>query len=199
MSCQNLTFNYYNNANSTKLYIITHGMSDGIESSLLQKIRTKLIDQKSSFVFIQFPFRDRGDSSSSGELLPEEIQAVEQISDFIGASNYKDIHFIGKSIGGIVLADYIKKHYSEFSFDFKLTVLGYLAGDIVLDNENPYNIHIIQGTNDKYTSKELLLSTLASTPAFETVIDYVQGADHSYRNENKEPVFEDTALGYIQF
>lgn len=63
-----LVFNNF--SQSTRLVILTHGASEGIENNFIQNIINKFSNQKVSILALQMPFKNRGENSSSGpELL----------------------------------------------------------------------------------------------------------------------------------
>ena len=55
-------------------------------------------------------------------------------------------------------------------------------------------ITIIQGSKDKFGDIEAVKEDMKGAISKDVVYLSVEGADHSYRNELKEPVFEDEAI-----
>ena len=194
MPCQLPTFNYYNKLISNTLNIIVHGGNSGIVDLFLQKIYTKITESNQSYVAVQLPYKDRGEDKSSGTETLEEIQAVKDVLAQIDTSNYQNVHFIGKSLGGLVLQRFIVQNPEYNNLDTKFTILGYLIGDLDMTNLK-VNTHVIQGENDPYGDPKIVqkeVSTLTNSK-----LDIVKGADHSYRNSDKEPVFQDEAVSFI--
>jgi predicted alpha/beta-hydrolase family hydrolase len=196
MTCQSPTYNYHNKLNSETLFVIVHGGGAGIEDPFLQKIYFLIQKANQSYMAIQMPFIDRGESTSSGPETLEEIKTVGDALSQIDTTKYSKIHFIGKSLGGLVLQRFIET--SSFNTNqTQFTILGYLVGDVNVKNLQA-NLHIIQGENDPYGKPEIVQSELDSSPSSIKKIDIIKDGDHSYRNSAKEPVFQDEAISLIQ-
>jgi predicted alpha/beta-hydrolase family hydrolase len=197
MSCQIPTYTHYNKLNSNTLFVILHGGNAGIEDPFLQKIYTKIVNSNQSYLSIQMSFKDKGENSSSGPETLREIDEVQTVLSQIDLTNYEKISFIGKSLGGLVLQRFLTTSQQFNIPKTNFTILGYLVGD-VNTSEFKGNLHIIQGENDPYGKTEDVQKELDVSKANSSILDIVSGGDHSYRNDKKEPVFQDEAVSLIK-
>jgi predicted alpha/beta-hydrolase family hydrolase len=187
----NYTYSYNQISNSPILTIIVHGGGEGIESSFIQKIRTKY--SKNSTLLIQMPFIDREEEGTSTPEFLEEIAEFEEIINNINLSKVTTINMIGKSIGGLVLLNYYYKNYQELKeYNTKLSLLGYLLDNTKLKQDKPIIMDIIQGSNDKYGSIVDVQKAIADYPNI--TLKVIENGDHSYRDSNKNPIYQDSAI-----
>jgi len=185
-----LIFNSFNSFNTSKrLVILTHGASEGIENSFIQNIIHKFSENKVSVLALQMPFKVRGENSSSGSELLEELEAVKQAMKLVNLFEYDSIDFIGKSLGGIIFSKFLNNQNVNFQTKTSLTILGYIYGDVEINNYSG-KLFVIQGENDKYGSKQDIEKDLDNSVSNDKSLLIIPNADHSYRNENKEPIFQ---------
>lgn len=189
-----LIFNSFNT--SKRLVILTHGASEGIENSFIQNIIHKFTAQKVSVLALQMPFKDRGENSSSGPELLEELEVVKQAMKLVNLFEYESIDFVGKSLGGIIFSKFLNSQDTNFQAKTSLTVLGYIYGDVEINNYIG-KVNIIQGENDKYGSKQDIEKDLDSCISNDKSLLIIPNADHSYRNENKEPIYQDSVVDLL--
>jgi predicted alpha/beta-hydrolase family hydrolase len=190
-----MSFNFIHFDNCKTLNIVVHGSSKGIESSLLLKIKDKLSSEKQSFIFIEMPFIQNQTKFSDD--LEEETDYVEQILNQIDITKYTNLHFIGKSIGGMILHLYCTKHTELFlKYNINFTALGYLTRWYNPGELNYSFIQIIQGENDE-NGKLKKIETVLSRTSKNYKIYIIQGADHSYKNHLGDYAFEDIAVDKI--
>jgi hypothetical protein len=197
MSCQIPTYTHYNKLKSNTLFVILHGGNAGIEDPFLQKIYTKIVNSNQSYLSIQMTFKDKGESSSSGPETLREIDEVKTVLGQIELTNYEKISFIGKSLGGLVLQRFLTTSQQFNIPKTNFTILGYLIGDVTVSNFKG-NLHIIQGENDPYGKPEDVQKELDISKSNSAMLDIVKGGDHSYRNDKKEPIFQDEAVSLIK-
>jgi dienelactone hydrolase len=197
MPTQLPTYTHHNKLNCNTLFVILHGGGAGIGDPFLGKIYNRIISANQSYIAIQMSFIDRGESSSSGVETLREIQEVQTVLDQINLSNYTDIDFIGKSLGGLVLQRFITQSPVFNTSKTNLTILGYLVGDVDV-SEFKGNLHIIQGENDPYGTPEAVQKDLDDSLSTSVKIDIIPNGDHSYRNDKKEPIYQDEAVELIQ-
>lgn len=191
------TFTYHNKFNSKKLFIIVHGGGAGIGDPFLGKIYNRIISANQSYVAIQMSFIDRGESSSSGVETLREIEEVQTVLDQINPSNIENICFIGKSLGGLVLQRFITQSTIFNDPKTHLTILGYLVGDVDV-SQFKGKLHVIQGENDLYGTPEAVRKDLDNSQSAYVKLDIIANGDHSYRNDKKEPIYQDEAVSLIQ-
>jgi len=187
----------FNNFNTSKrLIIVTHGASEGIENTFIQNIIYKFTGEKVSVLAIQMPFKDRGENSSSGPELLEELEAVKQAIKLVNLSEYESIDFMGKSLGGIIFSKFLNNQDRSFQAKTSLTILGYIYGDVEINNYAG-KLTVIQGEKDKYGSKEDIEKDLGNCISLDKNLVIVPNADHSYRNEHREPVYQDSVIDLL--
>ena len=183
---------YINNKSDT-LDILLHGSSGGMNYSLMQKIFDECVKQGHSVANFNFPYFERGKEQSSGPELKEELETLEAVLDQCKANEYKHIKLIGKSLGAIIASYYLKLLPKEEQSKHSVVVFGYVTGDIDLKNFEG-KIDIIQGEKDKFGSIEVVKNDLKNAVSKDINYFEIKNADHSYRNESKEAVFEDKAI-----
>ena len=85
------------------------------------------------------------------------------------------------------------KNYQELkNYKVKITLLGYLLEFTKLDPTKPLVIDIIQGSNDKYGSIENVKKVIRGCSNI--TLKVIENGDHSYRDNNKNPVYQDLAI-----
>ncbi len=186
---------YINNGFDT-LDVLLHGSSGGMNYSLMQKIFDECAKQGHSVVNFNFPYFERGEEQSSGPELKEELETLQSVLDGCEAKEYKHIRLIGKSLGAIIASYYLKSLSKEEQPKYSVIVFGYVTGNIDLKTFEG-KIDIIQGEKDKFGDIEKVKSDLKD--AISKNINYfeIKNADHSYRNELKEPIFEYEAIEFF--
>jgi predicted alpha/beta-hydrolase family hydrolase len=186
------SFNFIKNKLDT-LDVLLHGSSGGMNYSLLQKIFDECVKKGHSVVNFNFPFFERGEEQSSGSELKEELETLKLVLDQCKSEHYKHIRLIGKSLGAVIAGHYLKQIDSEQSKKYNVVVFGYDIGYIDL-KEFAGKITIIQGSKDKFGDIEAVKVDMKGAISKDINYFEIKGADHSYRNELKEPVFEDEAI-----
>ena len=142
------------------------------------------------------PYKDRGESQSSGKELLEEFEATQKALDLVEYNQFLSLKFIGKSLGGIIFSNYLANSSIEIQTKSSLTILGYIFGDAVLPT-HVSDIKIIQGENDKYGVPEQIINEIKSSDNKNIKFIVIKDADHSYRNASKEPEFQEEAIGLL--
>lgn len=183
---------YIRNNNDT-LDILLHGSSGGMNYSLMQKIFDECVKQGHSVVNFNFPYFERGDENSSGDELPEELEALKFVLNKCNANEYKYVRLIGKSLGGIVASYYLRTLSNQEQPKYSVVVFGYIKGYTNLKNFNG-DIYIIQGEKDNHGDIEVVKNDFKDANSKNINCFEIKNADHSYKNELKEPIFEDEAI-----
>lgn len=178
---------------SDTLDILLHGSSGGMDYSLMQKIFNECVKQYHSVANFNFPYFERGEEQSSGPELKEELETLQSVLDVCKAKEHKHIRLIGKSLGAIIASYYLRVLSKEEQSKYSVVVFGYVTGSVDLKTFEG-KIDIIQGEKDKFGNIETVKNDLKN--AVSKSINYyeIKNADHSYRNEQKEPVFEGEAM-----
>ena len=187
-------FKFFFNNNSETLDVILHGGSQGMDSSLINKLIEKSKSVGNSVVAFNFLYIERGEENSSGPELIEELEVLQSVLDYCRSENFKYIRLIGKSLGGVVAALYLTKLAPDKMSKFSAIILGYDIGYIDIKKFNG-KIKIIQGSKDKFGDIEAVKNDIQGCASSEIEYISIEGADHSYRvPETKEPIYEDDAV-----
>lgn len=188
MSLDNVTYKFYHKHSSDHVFVVLHGSgTEGIESPFISNIIESLTKTAQSVFGFNFPYCERGEDSSSGPELKEEVNALRNVVNQLQASGYK-VTLVAKSLGGIVASFYLEQSPSD---TIGLVVLGYVIGDVRTQAIRNNLKAVIQGENDRFGGVEAVKEELGDISA--AVIE-IKSADHSYRNSQKEPVFQDNAV-----
>lgn len=187
-------FQFYHNKDSKQLDIVMHGISEGIESRFMSKIINSAKAEGNSVVAFNFEYLDRGETKSSGNELNEERATLQKILDYCNANDFDHIRLIGKSLGGIVLARYLKDIKEEDQSKFSVLIFGYVIGDIDIKSFTG-SIRIIQGSKDKFGDLSAVKKDLEGAKSQNIDMIEIEGASHGYKNPtNDEPEYEDEAI-----
>jgi predicted alpha/beta-hydrolase family hydrolase len=182
---------------SDTLDVLLHGSSGGMNYSLMQKIFDGCVTEGHSVVSFNFPFFERGEEHSSGSELTEELGILKDILAKCHAEKYESVRLIGKSLGGIIGARFLEGLSGEDQKKFTIIFFGYDVGDVNLKNFQGKAV-VIQGEKDKYGNIDAVKKNLEGETSKDVVYYEVPNADHSFRNEQKEPVYEDVAINFFR-
>lgn len=183
---------FINNKSDT-LDVLLHGSSGGMNYSLMQKIAEVCVKQGHSVANFNFPYFERGEEQSSGPELKEELETLQSVLDECKAKEHKYIRLIGKSLGAIIASYYLKALTKEEQSKYSVIVFGYVTGNIDLKTFDG-KIDIIQGEKDKFGNIEAIKNDLKDAVSKNINYFEIKNADHSYRNESKETIFEGEAI-----
>lgn len=188
---------FIKNDNQEILDVLLHGGKGGTDQSLNLKIFDACVSLGHSVASFSFPFFERGEEQSSGPELTEEISTLKAILSYCESNKFKHIRLIGKSLGGIIAGKFLSQLTKESQEKYSVVIFGYVTGDINLNNFNG-KIRIIQGEKDKYGNIEVVKNDLRNAISKDINYFEIKDADHSYRNELKEPVFENEAINIFK-
>lgn len=178
---------------SDTLDVLLHGSSGGMNYSLMQNIFDECVKQEHSVANFNFPYFERGEEQSSGPELKEELETLKSVLNECKAEEYKHIRLVGKSLGAIIASYYLKALPKEEQSKYSVVVFGYVLGSIDVKSFDG-KIGIIQGEKDKFGNIEVVKNDLKNAVSKDINYFEIKKADHSYRNETKEPIFEDAAI-----
>lgn len=184
---------FIENKDSNTIDILLHGSKGGMNYSLMQKIFDECVKQEHSVANFNFPYFEKGEEQSSGPELNEELETLQSVLEKCKAKEYKHIRLIGKSLGATIASYYLKELSKDEQSKYSIVIFGYVTGDIKLGGFNG-KIDIIQGEIDKFGNIEIVKKDLKDAVSNNIRYFEVKNADHSYRNETKEPVFEDEVI-----
>lgn len=188
---QDLSYKYYRKRNTKTVYLVLHGGGPvGIETPFISHIINALTGTGSSVFGFNFPYCERGEENSSGEELAEETAALDKVVQFLRSEGYEKIVIIAKSLGGITTSYWLEQHEDE---NVEVIVLGYVIGSVKTEALQGKLRLVIQGENDRFGNAKAVKEELAKYSAEADVVE-VPKADHSYRNEQKEPVYQDATI-----
>lgn len=182
------------NQNTETANLILHGGSKGIESEFIQKLFDASVKTGATTLAFNFPYLDRGEENSSGDELMEEVQSLSSAIDLLKTLGGKRINIIAKSLGGIVASYYLTNKERDLGITFSLFVLGYVVEDVKVPIVDLDKFVIIQGEKDRFGDAEKVESRLQKHSTKVTHIINVPAADHSFRDEQKNPIYEDRAI-----
>lgn len=182
---------------SDTLDVLLHGSSGGMNYSLMQKIFNECVKHGHSIANFNFPYFERGDEHSSGPELREELETLQVVLDKCSSKEHKHIRLIGKSLGAIIASYYVKSLSKEEQSKYSIIIFGYVVGSVDLKDFEG-KIDIIQGSEDKFGNIDDVKKDLKNTVSKNINLFEIKGADHSYKNELKEPIFEDEAIGVFK-
>lgn len=177
------TFNHYHQHTDT-IDIILHGGSVGLDSDFIKSVFNNSVVNGHSVLAFNFPYYDRGDTSSSGEALLEEQEAILKYLEYIRPFGYTKINFIAKSLGGIVLSKFLSNHKLPADYQLKdIVVMGFVVGQVDFSGHKGH-IKVIQGSEDKFGNDVIVKSELIKQGLDDYEIIPIKAADHSYNTPN---------------
>lgn len=188
LNLDNVTYKFYHKQSSDRVFVVLHGSgTEGVESPFITKVIEGLTKTRQNVFGFNFPYCERGDDSSSGPELTEEVGALKQVVEQLQAQGYK-VTLVAKSLGGIVASFYLEQYPND---EVELVVLGYVIGDVKTQSIRNNLKAVLQGENDRFGDAHAVRAELGNISA--DVVE-IPNADHSYRNDQKEPVFQDVAI-----
>lgn len=186
-----LSYKYYRKLNSKTVYLVLHGGGpEGIETPFISNVINSLTTKGDSVFGFNFPYCERGEENSSGEELTEETAALEDVVQYLRSEGYEKIVIVAKSLGGITTSYWLEQHPAS---DVEVVVLGYVLGSVKTATLANNLRAVIQGENDRFGNAAAVEEELAASSISANVIEVPQ-ADHSYRNTDKEPLYQDQAI-----
>jgi predicted alpha/beta-hydrolase family hydrolase len=186
-----VTYKYYRKLQSKTVYLVLHGGGpEGVESPFISNVINALSTTSTSVFGFNFPYCERGEENSSGEELTEEAAALDKAVQFLRGEDYEKIVIVAKSLGGITTSYWLKQHADE---DVEVVILGYVIGSIKTEALQGKLHLVIQGENDRFGNAAAVKEELIKHNVEAKVLQ-IPKADHSYRNEQKEPVYQEEAI-----
>lgn len=187
----NLSYKYYHKRDAKTVYLVLHGGGPvGIETPFIANIINALIGQGNSVLGFNFPYCERGEENASGSELTEEVATLDSVVQFLRSEGYEEIVIVAKSLGGIIASYWLAEHPNETA---EVVILGYVIGSVRTKALQGKLRLAIQGENDRFGNADAVKEELAKYTV-EADVAEVYKADHSYRNEQKEPIFQDKAI-----
>lgn len=191
---QDVSYKYYHKQGNKTVYLVLHGSGpEGIETPFISDIINTLASTGTSVFGFNFPYCERGEESSSGPELTEETAALNKVVQFLRGEGYERIIIVAKSLGGITTSYWLEQHASE---SVAVIVLGYVVGNVKTEALQGKLRLIIQGENDRYGNAKTVKEELTRHHVKAEVVE-VPKADHSYRDERKEPVHQEEAIALL--
>jgi len=177
--------------------VLLHGSTGGMNYSLMRKIFDVCCTQGHSVVSFDFPFYEREEEQSSGPELTEELIVLKDVLAKCHAEKYKFVRLIGKSLGGIIGAKFLEGLSTDDQKKFTIIFFGYDIGSINLKNFDG-KIVVIQGEKDRFGNIDAVKKDLEGAVSNDITYFEVPNADHSFRNDQKDPVYEEVAIEFFK-
>lgn len=191
LAFDNLTYVNYHKQSSKHVYLVLHGSGvAGVESSFISAIIQTLVKTGQSVFGLNFPYCERGEETSSGPELVEEIETIRLVVLRLQEQGYR-ITIVAKSLGAIAASFYLEQHPDD---NIKIVVLGYVIGDVKTEAIKNNLKLIIQGENDRFGGNDALRDELGDITCVASII---KKADHSYRDDAGQPVYQQEALAAL--
>jgi predicted alpha/beta-hydrolase family hydrolase len=189
-----LSYKYYHKRNVKSVCLVLHGAGlEGIETPFISSVIDALINTGNSVFGFNFPFCERGEEHSSGERLTEETAALEEVMQLLRSEGYEKIIIVAKSLGGIVTSYWLDQHPNA---SVEVVILGYVIGSVKSQAIRGKLRLVIQGAKDRFGNAEAVRTELARHDVVANVIE-LSNADHSYRDEQKQPVYQADAIAIL--
>ena len=172
------------------LYLILPGASQGAHAPLLKAITDKLETAGKTWLAVTYPFQDKGLNSPESESHEREMQEVLDGLSLLPFSQYEMIVIIGKSFGALVGAKLVSELKKRYRCTIEFHVLGFIFDAHMRSlPDKCESLTVYQGEYDRFGSAAEVAKIFPTAAVFTIV-----GGDHSYRNANREPVFEDVVV-----
>ncbi|PIZ24967.1 hypothetical protein COY48_00095 [Candidatus Collierbacteria bacterium CG_4_10_14_0_8_um_filter_43_86] len=176
-----LNVEYFDGGDKEALDVILRGSSQGMETSeSVQKIFKAAKDLGRSVAMFNSPFIDRGEKHREDQSRDEEIETLKSILDKCESGEYKKIRLIGKSLGGIVAAEYLTGLSKKDQEKYELVILGFIPGATKVNNIVS-KIIIFQGEKDRYGDAEAVRKEVGAVTENITIYG-ISGADCSFND-----------------
>lgn len=95
----------------------------GVETDFISSIFDAIAATKNSVLCFNFPYCERGEESSGGPKLKEEVDALKQVVDFAHLEGFYEIRIVAKSLGSIITSYYLEQYPDS---QIELSILGYI-------------------------------------------------------------------------
>ncbi|HSH18455.1 MAG TPA: alpha/beta family hydrolase [Candidatus Saccharimonadales bacterium] len=189
MQLSELTHQYAPQPNRDSVYVVLHGISEGISSDFIQNIYKNLVDRGEAVLAFNWPFLDVGIEPSKD--LVDEQAALQSAADFLWGEGYSQLRIVAKSLGGIVTSRWLQQAPADLSVE--VGILGYVIGDVATASVADKLKVVVQGERDRFGSAKAVERELERGNSTATVIE-IADADHSYRNQAGEPAYQQQAI-----
>ena len=175
------------------LHLLLPGASQGPNVGILKFVSDRLKSTGKTYLAVSFPFQDKGHDSPESQAFNAEIAEVMRGLKHIESEvSPKRMVIIGKSFGALVGAKMLPILKENYSAEIEFHVLGYIFDEGLSPIAQAEKVFVYQGEFDRFGTPEQVREKLPNAKVFS-----IQGADHSYRNDKKEPVFEVEVLNLL--
>lgn len=183
-----LTYNYYKKSGDSEVCLVLHGGGPvGIETPFISQIISAISNSKRSVFGFNMPYCERGEEKTSSQL-EEEIMTLTSVINYLRNEGCKKNIIIAKSLGAIVTSFYLEQNPSS---DIDVIVLGYVLESVETEAIKPNLRLVIQGEEDRFGDSNAVKQALGDS-SIEVV--GIHGADHSYRDLDRQLVYQDRAI-----
>lgn len=168
------------------LYLILPGVSQGGSVGMVKDITDKLEIAGKTWLSVTYPFQDQKLNAPENQTLEAEKREVSAGCQLIaGGKRFKKMVIIAKSFGALIASKLIEEFRQNYADEIDLYILGYIFGDVTFAESSIKQLIVYQGEYDRYGNVDEVRQALSWAEVIE-----IAGADHSFRNEKKEPVYE---------
>jgi predicted alpha/beta-hydrolase family hydrolase len=190
------TFKFENKSNSDTLDILLHGATNGIDSHFMTTLYKTALKNVNSVLTFNFSYIDQNrEFDKSEEMLKECVEDLENIMKLVKNLNYKEIRFIGKSLGAIVASEYLKNSIDKDLYEFSLVCFGYTLGHINIPN-GLKNILVVHGEHDRFGNLDQVKQDTKNLDNVEVI--EIKNADHSFKEQSTdEPLYVHEAIAKL--
>ncbi len=178
--------------------LVLPGVNEGLESDFLQNVIARAEHEGHGTLAVNFPHHDRGEKQTSDELV-DEAQVVQAAIAGLKKESLEPVHIIAKSLGSTVLSKAIGRNPELKGLISKVTILGMPIGDVETEAFKDLEVDIIQGSDDRYGNAQRVDEEFGKAGLVPSRVIEIKGGDHSYRDQNHNPTYQEQAVKAIQF
>ena len=177
MSIDKLHHSFHKGGNSKRVFLLLHSFTEGHESEFMQNMFTTLSQHNQSVFAFDFPYLSRREKPSDN--LDEEATALQSVTEHLRGEGFEKISIAAKSLGGIVASRWLRNYPDQEST--KVSVLGYVIGDVDTDALRDHLNVVVQGQKDRFGGAYEVRDELKKHNVEAPVVE-IPKADHSFRN-----------------
>lgn len=176
--------NLFKDLGSKRAVLILQGGNFGVDTDFIQSVFHESVGRGFTTLAYNFPYYDRGESSTS-EGCEEEVNTVHEAIQYLLSTGADEVLIVAKSVGSVVVAKLLKE-----SADIPISsivILGVPLKFVDIKDFIGQKVQIIQGDLDKFGDSQKVKDA-ASKAGVEIEVVSIPDADHSFRDsDGNEP------------
>lgn len=185
-----VSYIHHHQLKSKKVYLVLHGgRTGGIYSPFIRRVIDALSWRGESVLACNFTFLEHGETAPKSDIV-EEINLVKMVVEKLKSIGYEEIVIVGKSYGAVVASKYLSSAKPD---NVSIAILGYIDDKLDTAGLKGRLKVVVQGENDRFGSVDDVRTELAEAGVDGLVVEIAK-ADHSYRDDQGEPIFEAAAV-----